>query len=200
MDISVTSTTINAHHLEIYTGNVLVEGTVSGPFARLTDLVNRGDRNYMVVQDASLAALNNQNNRSRLSMPALVRRDQVHFVANVPDPATLQAQKQPPALREFYVRKDAVACYVLTDTFAIYGYCHLLAGTTLENLLETGTSFVPLTDATIYLNSLPGAPWQRDLVVLNKEKMQMIHILETSAGPEGGEHDAGQSPLKSLLG
>jgi hypothetical protein len=200
MDVSVTSAIINAHQLEIYSGNIVVEGTVSGPFVRLTDLVNSGDFNYMVVEEASIAELNDRDNRSRLSAPALMRRDQVHFMSELPDPAVVQAQRENPPGREFFVRKDAVACYALTDTFAIYGYCHLLAGTTLANLLETSTSFFPLTEATIYLNSLPGVPWHRDIVVLNKEKVQIVHMLDASPDLDGGEQEATQTPLKSLLG
>jgi hypothetical protein len=82
------------------------------------------------------------------------------------------------AAREFFVQKNSSPCYVLTDTFVIHGQCYLRQGTNLQTLLEMGDDFFPITNPTISLLARPNAPWRRDLVLVNKEKLEVIYLVE----------------------
>ena len=176
------------HSVEIYTDGLYVLGTLSGPFKRVTDLINRRDEEYLLVYEAGITPVGQAASPRKLSTPVLVGRSHVHIIASNPSSG---AQGQEGAVaREFYVPKAPVPCYALTDTFAVYGTAHLLQGATLDSFLRVGDTFVPITGATIYLNSMPGTPWQRELVVLNKAKVQVMYALDAEHQP--GVHGVGQ--------
>ena len=182
------------HGVEIYTDGLFVSGTLSGPFKRLTDLINRRDEEYMLVYEASITPVGQAANPRRLATPVLVGRSHVHIVAGSPGAgAQPQAEAVP---REFHVPKTPVPCFALTDTFSVYGTAHLLQGSTLDSFLRVGDIFVPVTGTTIYLNSMPGTPWQRQLVVLNKAMVQVMYVLdaEHQPGTHGGAPAQGQEP------
>lgn len=171
------------HNVELYTARFFVQGTISGPFRRTSDLVNLKDRGFFIVQDASITNLGQAGEPRKLATPLIVGRSHIHFVAI--------AQQEPPAQdrpasgggqgaapttgREFFVPKTPVPCYGLTDTFIIHGTSHLLQGTTLESFIEMGDTFVPLTNVTVYLAARPTNPWRRDLVIVNKNKLEVFY-------------------------
>ena len=55
--------------------------------------------------------------------------------------------------------------------------CYLLEGSSLENLIEVADFFLPLTNATFYLGNSSAASMQRELVIVNKEKVQAMYLL-----------------------
>lgn len=174
-----------SHSVELYTAQFFIQGSISGPFKRTSDLINRRDKDFFAVLNAGLTPLGQASaTTNKVATPVMVGRDHVQFVATASQPSQT-AQGQPPGSaasqgREYYIQKMSHACYALTDTFIIYGHCHLLSGTTLENLLVIPDPFIPLTKATIYLVARPNASWQRDLVVVNKAKLEVIYLVEGS--------------------
>lgn len=172
-----------SHSVELYTARLFIQGAISGPFKRTSDLINRRDRDFFAVNEATVTALGQATNApQKIAAPVQVGRDHIHFVATIPQqPSQPQAPSQTQTLspgREYYVHKQPIACYALTDTFIIHGQCHLLSGATLDTLLQSHDPFIPLTKATIYLIARPNASWQRDLVVVNKEKLEVIYSTE----------------------
>jgi Family of unknown function (DUF6812) len=172
------------HSVELYTARLFIQGSISGPFKRTSDLINRRDRNYFNVSEASITPLGQVPSASnKMLSPVIVGRDHVHLAATPPHVTEARPTRQlggtgTLAGREYFVQKQPHACYALTDTFIVYGHCHLLPGTTLENLLNTPDPFIPFTKATIYMLSRPQNPWQRELVVVNKEKMEAFYLAE----------------------
>ena len=54
---TLSTSTLNAHQVEIYTSTMILLGTILGPFQRTSDLVNRRDREYLILEEASLSLL-----------------------------------------------------------------------------------------------------------------------------------------------
>ena len=181
------------HSVEIYTDGLYVHGTLSGPFKRVTDLINRRDEEYLLVYEASVTPVGQAASPRKLAAPILVGRSHVHIIATRPGADTQQLAEESP--RETYVPKAPVPCYALTDTFAVYGTAHLLQGATLDSFLQVGDTFVPITGATIYLNAMPSTPWQRELVVLNKAMVQVMYVLDQEHQP--GTHGGGQGQAQA---
>ncbi len=172
-----------SHNVELYTARLFIQGSISGPFKRTSDLINRRDRDFFTVDSATITALGQANTTpQKIPTPVQVGRDHIQFVATTPQPTQQpQAPSQTQGLspgREYYVHKRAVPCYALTDTFIIYGQCHLHTGATLESLLQVHAPFIPMTKATVYLIVRPNTPWQRELVVVNKEKLEVFYSVE----------------------
>jgi len=113
----------------------------------------------------------------------MMNKGNIHMVAAAPQARPPGEGAQPGAKgsegREFYVQKDVYPCYALTDTFVIHGQCHVRQGTNLQTFLEVGDIFLPITNPTISLLARPNAPWRRDLVLINKEKLEVMYLVET---------------------
>ena len=182
-----------SHRVEVYTSGFLIEGSISGPFERVSDLVNRGDSDYLSVHDGSILPLG-KSAEARMFMPSMVvNRTHVHFVATAPregeTPQSEASQTNTGSLAShaFYVPKTSLPCYAFTDIFVIYGYCYLHSGSTLQNLLDKQGIFMPITDAMIYPVAQPNVSWKRSLVLVNKGKLEVVYLLEMESEEQENE-------------
>lgn len=172
-----------SHSVELYTARFLVQGAISGPFKRMSDLFNQRETAFLAVDEAMLTPMGQQAEARKLTTPIMMRKDHIHIVAPAPEPPASQGQDTgkeatAPSTREFYVQKNSSPCYVLTDTFVIHGECHLRLGTDLKTLLEVGDAFLPITNSVISLLGRPNTPWRRDLVLVNKQKLEVMYLLD----------------------
>lgn len=219
----LSTSSLNIHSLEIYTASLNIQGNATGPFRRSSDLVNRKDREYIVLQEARMAPLGRQPNPTPLSTPLTVARKHVHLVAVQPQPepdyvsgglnsgnlstASLSSGSLSSGNlstgnlgggkaggREFVVRKTPTPCYVLTGTYAVLGMCHLIEGSTVENLLDISDFFLALTGVTIHLLAVSASPLQRDLVLINKEHIHAMYLIPQANPAQPPQLDQTGSP------
>src|SRR5687768_2211172 len=182
-DLTYAPSALHVHDIELYTARFYIEGEITGPFKRMSDLMNRRDVGYISVHGAVVAPLEQTSQPKRFEMPISVGKSHMHFASS---PETPAAPAKPQTMqrgiaigREFYVQKTPYPCYALTDTFVIRGQCFLNEGVTLQSLLDrSDILFVPITDASIYLVTRPNISWQRNLVIVNKEKIEVIYLTE----------------------
>jgi|SRR5687767_5778509 len=167
------------HNVEVYTARYLVQGSISGPYRRTSDLLNRKDDNFLTVDGASITPVGQNAEGQKISTPLMLGRHSIHFVSLSPvSPDNDENASTPQSLpREFFISKRIFPCYVLTDTYLIHGRCHLLEGATLGHYLEKGEDFIPITKPTIFLAARPTITWQRDLVIVNKEKIEVAYVV-----------------------
>jgi hypothetical protein len=172
------------HQIEACTARFVVQGTVSGAYRRTSDLLNRKDDNFLQVTEPTITSVGgSEADAQKLNSPLWLARRGIHFVSLPLPPQEGEEEEpgeggapQPRSLpREFYISKRVVSCFVMTDTFIIRGQCHLLEGTTLEQLLQVGDPFIPITQTTIFLAARVSHSWQRDLVIVNKEKIEAMY-------------------------
>jgi hypothetical protein len=180
------------HPIEAYTSRFVVNGIVSGAYRRTSDLLNRKDDNFLQVTEPTITSVaGTDTDAQKLNTTLWLARRGIHFVS-LPLPAQggedagsqEEGAAQPPQPRslprEFHITKRVLSCLVMTDTFIIRGQCHLLEGTTLEQLLQVGDAFIPITHTTIFLAARVSHSWQRDLVIVNKEKIEAMYGDESS--------------------
>jgi len=173
----LTTSSLNIHHLEIFTPNLVIQGDATGSFRRATDLVNRKDRDYMLLDGARITPLGRQANPTPLATPLMVARQHVHMVALAPQPEPEDTTGSLGQFRESAVHKIPYPCYMLTDIYVVVGEVHIVEDSTLENLMAMSDLFLPITKATVYINSMPNNPLSRDLVIINKEKIQAMYLM-----------------------
>jgi hypothetical protein len=87
--------------------------------------------------------------------------------------------------RQYHINRVSKPCFVFTTTYVISGLCHLLEGSTIENLLDAQDFFFPLTQATIYLHANPTVTWKRELALVNKAMVQAVYTTEPRPAPSG---------------
>jgi hypothetical protein len=197
------SNTQKSHPVELYTDTLFVRGTITGPFERTSDLINRWDRDYLPVHDVALAPLGETANPKQISQAIFVPRPRIHFLAASPTAENTSEQAErnavtasparsrlaaavenrPPARREFHVPMVTRACHVFTSVFVISALCHMREGSTVEKILEAQEDFFPLTKAMIYPQLYPNLLWRRDLVLVNKALLQAIYTIDPPTQP-----------------
>lgn len=182
MDNFVSATTQVGHKVELYTDHLLIQGVVLAPFKRTTDLLNRGETEFMAVQSALITPLGQQPSQKPIEGQVMIGRKRLHFVVEVPSdetPATTERTGHTTDDlygREAYVKKNNFPCFAITGTYAIYGYCHLHPDTTLENLLRGVDVFIPITKATIYMVAHTNITWQREVVIVNRSMLSAMYL------------------------
>jgi len=180
MDIFTPTSRQIQHRLELYTQHLIILGTITSPFKRVSDVVNRGDSQFLKVDDALITPLGKPPAQKPVEGQVMVSLDHLHFVVEALEKKEAVEQPSRPGddleVRTAYVRKDHYPCFALTGTFAIYGYCYLHPGTKLESLLHGSEPFVPITKATLYLVADAKSSWSRDLVVINRNMISAIYL------------------------
>src|SRR5947199_4291850 len=138
-DISITASQRVTHRLELYTANRLINGSISAPFKRTSDMLNRKDRNFFTAEDVIVTPLSQPATTNRLDAPVTVGRSHIHLVA--PAPGSNARAQMPgnttPRLGEYHVKKMPFACPVLSGVCSIHGYCYMVRGGALETWLDT---------------------------------------------------------------
>src|SRR5436190_2076135 len=75
---------MTTHVLEIFTANLIIQGTSTGPFLRASDMVNRKDRDHINVDGARITPIGRQANPAPLGTPLILARQHVHLVSLPP--------------------------------------------------------------------------------------------------------------------
>jgi hypothetical protein len=209
-DYGTKNSNLNSHQVEIYTDNLFIQGNILGPFSRTADLINRRDYDNFSVQNVALASLGQPGSPRPIGQSMFVARPHIHMVAvfttpeNASDPmlsgplttnsldsGSLSSTPQggligrlaKPVTNEYHALRVARPCYAFTSSFVISGLCHLMEGATIEQLLDGQNTFFHLTQVTAYLTGRASAPWQRNLVLINKDLIQAIYTTELPAQP-----------------
>jgi hypothetical protein len=198
---SLTTSSLNIHHLEVFTANLVIQGDSTGPFRRASDLVNRKDRDYIYMDGARITPLGRQANPNPLTTQLMVARQHIHLVALGPQPEPENTTGSLGQQRESSVRKIGYPCFMLTDIYAVVGQCHMVEGSTLENLMAVSELFIPITAATLYISSMPNTPLPRDLVIISKEKIQAMYLMPSPSSTQKLEEPSTQStsPLSDRI-
>jgi hypothetical protein len=196
----LTTSNLNIHPLEIFTPNLVIQGNSTGPYRRSSDLVNRKDRDYILLDGARITPLGRQANMTPLDTQLMVARQHVHLVA-------LAAQSEPEdttgnlgQFRPSGVHKIPHPCYMLTEVYVLLGEVYMVEASTLENLLAVSELFLPMTNVTVYINSMPNNPLQRDLVLINKDQIQAMYLIPSPTATKKLEESSvatGEAPTNS---
>jgi hypothetical protein len=180
MDIFTPTKKQVSHKLELYTQHLLVSGTVTTPFKRVSDALNKGDSQFLHVDDAVITPLGKPPAQKPIEGPAMVSLDHLHFVVEAlrKKQVVQQSGRMSDDLeaRSAYVQKDHYPCFAITGTYAITGYCYLQPGSTLDSLLRGRDTYVPITKATLHLVADTESSWTRELVVINRNMISAMYL------------------------
>ena len=180
MDIFTPTKKQVSHKLELYTQHLIVSGTVKTSFKRISDVLNKGDNQFLKVEDALITPFGKPPTQKPVAGPVMVSLDHLHFVVEAlrKKQAVQQTARTSDDLevRSAYVQKDHHPCFAITGTYAIYGFCYLQPGSTLDSLLRGRNTYVPITKATLYLVGDSESSWERDLVVINRNMISAMYL------------------------
>jgi hypothetical protein len=185
MDGNAAAPGVINHRLELYTHHLLIQGTVRAAFKRTSDLLNRSDGDFIVARDALISPVGQPPSDKPLEGPIMVGSRLLHFAVELPADGEQSAQPGDHNIdtelvggREAFITKNHYRCFASTDVYSFNGYCHLHPNTTLENLLRGSDLFVPMTRVVISLVANPDVAWEREVVVINKERIGAMYLTD----------------------
>ncbi|HMA36381.1 MAG TPA: hypothetical protein VKY74_18135 [Chloroflexia bacterium] len=163
------------HPIELFTEHVVVQGTVTLPFRRVTEILNSAERDFVTVDGGTIAPLVHPAQLSGPNrVPTLVRRVQIRYAATYTDPHRVK----PPGVEFAAVQKVPTACYGFLGPFVFHAHLHMRAGSVLFDFLQLGgDQFLPLTQATVYLVDHPDLPpRQHEVIIINRLFLDVMYL------------------------
>ena len=149
--------------LVAWAGDCMVQGRVELGAGRLSDQVNEVD--VVTFYDAILCAIEDGH---EVSMPEVeVERRELHLIE-------VDGHRGDPVRRKRTVEE---AVHLEVGPFLVQGYLHRPpTGMPLASLAHWGT-FVPLTDARIAFRDRDDEPMRREVVLVNRERINKTEPL-----------------------
>jgi hypothetical protein len=151
--------------LTLYTDSYVVRGTVRTRQKRVTDILNRSDEDFLVVEGVVVDPLGSHGEVIRADFAQVNLATVLFAVSDVPVETT-------PELR---TPKSQQSALVTVPPFTVTGDIHLLPDRDLRFALEELTGrFIPVTDAT-YWSDVVGEPRTTAMVVaVNHARAQIL--------------------------
>lgn len=151
--------------LTLYTDSYVIKGTVRTRQHRVTDVLNRAEDDFLIVEDAILEEFGTRGEIDRAPFAQVNLAAVLFAVSDIPVEAT-------PELRTPKVQERAL---ITVPPFRVTGRIHLLPERNLRDaLLELTERFVPVTDATYWSDRVGEPRTQAVVVTVNRDR---AHIL-----------------------
>ncbi len=175
--------------LTLYTDSFVIKGQIRTRQARITDILNHADEDFLVLGDAVIDEYGSRNLATR-SEYAQVNLGAVLF-------AVAETSMEPrPDLRTPKVQEQAM---ISIPPFQVIGRIHLLPERSLsEALSELTGRFIPVTDATYWSESAGEARQSAPMVAINHQRAQILaphREVDPWAGLDRSAGAAGTSTL-----
>jgi hypothetical protein len=151
--------------LTLYTDSFVIKGTLETSQRRITDMLNLAEDPFIVLADVTFDEFGMTGRTVRVDFAQINLGSILFAVADTPaEPA--------PELRTHKIEQRAL---VSTPPFKVTGHIHLLAERSLRVALTelTGT-FLPVTEATYWSDSLGEPRTTAALVAINRSLAQIV--------------------------
>ena len=151
--------------LTLFTDAFVIKGNIRTRQGRITDILNAGDEDFIVLEDAMVDEFGTRTQAVRTEY-AQVNLDAVLFVVS-------NTNVEPrPDLRTPKVAEQAM---ISIPPFRIIGHIHLLPERDLHDALgELRGRFVPVTDATFWSDTVGEARTNAPMVAFNHHRAQIL--------------------------
>lgn len=174
--------------LVLYTDSYVVRGRVRTRQHRITDILERAEEPFLVLEDVTLEEFGGRGEVVRASYAQVNLATVLFAVTDVPVEPT-------PELRTPKVREEAL---VTVPPFRLVGTIHLLPERELRHALEELTGrFIPMTDVTFWSDVINEPRTTVVMAAVNHARAQILaphKIVDPWAGLPGGEAAATDAP------
>jgi hypothetical protein len=151
--------------LTLFTDAFVIKGTIRTRQGRITDILNGGDEDFIVLENAFVDEFGTRSQAVRTEY-AQVNLDAVLFVVS---DTSVEAR---PDLRTPKVTEQAM---ISIPPFRIVGHIHLLAERDLHDALgELRGRFIPVTDAVYWSDTVGEARTTAPMIAFNHRRAQIL--------------------------
>lgn len=181
----------HAIHLTLYTDAFIIQGTIETRQRRLTDILNQADDPFLVVADVTFDEFGSAGQTFKAEFAQVNLASVLFAVAHdIVEP-----------IPELRTPKSPEQALISVPPFKVTGRIHVLPGRSLrESLAELTGTFIPVTNATYWSDTLDEARATATILAVNHDRAQiMAPHRETDpwAGlPTGGAAPDGPPPTE----
>jgi len=156
---------VNDVQLTLYTDALVIRGTVRTRQVRITDILNGGDEEFLVLSDAVVDEFGTRDLATRTEFAQVNLASVLFAVADTP-------VEPRPDLRTPKVPEQAM---ISIPPFRITGRIHLMPERDLhEALTELTGRFIPVTEATFWSEAAGEARQTAPMIAFNHERAQIL--------------------------
>lgn len=165
--------TLHPTKVVIFTQGHVLSGMVFLHDMRLSDFLNDRREKTLLMRDATVARLQN---------PAVIlQRTQVSVIPKSGIVLAFESIKSiiPPARRFMRFLKEKYEVFIVQNGIEIRGEIHVQGSLDLLKIIaDSGDSFLPVTQASIYIEANSGRLIQREAVMINIQRIRFIGEIE----------------------
>ena len=151
--------------LTLYTDSFVIKGSLSTRQRRVTDMLNMAEDRFLVLSDVMTDEFGTRGESIRAEFAQVNLASVLFAVVNEPVTAA-------PELRTPKIPEEAL---ISVPPFKVTGFIHLMPERGLRDALSELTgSFLPVTDATFWSDTLQEARSTAELLAVNHEHAQIL--------------------------
>lgn len=168
------SPAIETHIVEVYTDTLKIIGALDiYPARRVSDVLNQREHSFLFLEEASFVVLGKPETSGTTKVGSIVvNKDEIIFVSVLQEDEVVGT----PVWRAFHrIKKRPCQVVIGTASFLIRGCIHLGKGVCLREALPIiNQRFIAVTDAHIVPLVAKAKPIQKQLVIVNKDKISVF--------------------------
>lgn len=159
--------------VEVYTATHHITGSLSTKEGRLSDTLNYELPHVLVLTGLSSRPL--EQPLAPATEEEVMHLDTVAIAFAVPRTPEPDLEERMRTRMFEYVEKERHRAVVKLPPFEFEGDLHLPKGDDIQRSLWSLTpAFIPLSDVMVTLSDHPEITWQREIVILNRRKAQIM--------------------------
>jgi len=172
------------YEIVIFTHQIFISGTIFLRDQRLSDFLNDRREKKVVVHNASVARLENPGKVLEKTLVAILPKSGIVLAFELP-----QKVSMPPRFIKY--PKEKFAVFLILDGMEVRGEVHMVGSLDLlQILVDSGDSFLPITQATVAIEANPNFLLRQEAVVVNTQRILFIGEVEPKTTTEPEEEES----------
>jgi hypothetical protein len=169
------------YEVVLFTHQIFISGTIFLRDQRLSDFLNDRREKKVVVRNASVTRLEDPGKVLEKTLVAILPKSGIVLAFELP-----QKVAQPPRFIKYPKKKFEV--FLILDGMEVRGEVHMVGSLDLlQILVDTGDSFLPITNANVDFEANPDFFLRQEAVVVNTQRILFIGEMEPKNPPDVGE-------------
>jgi hypothetical protein len=177
--VEMAGTTI-PYEVVLFSHQIFISGTIFLRDQRLSDFLNDRREKKVVVRNASVSRLEDPGKVLEKTLVAILPKSGIVLAFELP-----QKVAQPPRFIKY--PKEKFEVFLILDGMEVRGDVHMVGSLDLlQILVDSGDSFLPITNANVDFEANPDFFLRQEAVVVNTQRILFIGEMEPKDQPDAG--------------
>lgn len=168
------------YQVVVFTNRHSITGVLALKDKRLSDHVNERVDTMLILRSVTVARLEDPARTLHKMQTAIIPKTGIVVIFEPPQQAV------PPSNRFFgYVKKDKHDVFLVLDGMEVHGVLHTLNNPDFRRVLvNLPDAFIPITQATLRLESNPSLAIRQDAILINSQRVRYVAEMDPMIAAE----------------